>query len=444
MSKPTVFVTSLGCAKNLVDSEVMLGSLIAAHYPLATSPAEADVAVINTCAFIDTAKAEAIETILDISKEKRDGALKWLIVTGCLPQRYKRSLAELLPEVDAFIGTGEFHRIVDIIDTLPEASRPVFHLGNHRYLYDHTTPRVNISPPGSAYVKIGEGCSHGCSFCIIPKIRGPFRTRSPESVVQEVTNLAQQSVREINLVAQDSALYGKGLDRPVTLADLLRQLARIEGVQWIRPLYLNPQTISEELIHVMRDEEKVCTYIDMPIQHCDNEILRAMHRPYDRRYLYRLIEKLRRTIPGVTLRTTLLVGFPGETDAHFQELSSFVEEIEFERLGVFAYSQEEGTLAARLPRQVPQAVRDERRDQIMGIQARISQIKNKLLEDTIQKVIIECVDGNQSTGRIAAQAPEVDGTISVSAEFPLVAGNVYDCRIVGSGTYDLIGSVERQ
>jgi len=441
VTQQNVYIVSLGCAKNLVDSEVMLGTLIASGYQIVLSPAEAQIAIINTCAFIDEAKKESVDTIIEIGREKKSGSLKQLIVSGCLPQRYREVLAELLPEVDIFIGTEEFHRITEILELNKNRRQPAFYLGQRRYLYDHTTPRINTSGPGSAYVKISEGCSNRCSFCIIPRIRGPFRSRSAESVVQEVTNLSQQGVREINLISQDNTLYGIDRKDDANLADLLRQLVRISGIEWVRPLYLNPQTLSGELISFMGEETTQCRYIDMPVQHCSARILAAMHRPYNRDFLCRLIDTLRKNIPGVTLRTTLMVGFPGESDADFEDLCAFVVDMEFEHLGVFAYSPEEGTKAARLSRQIPEDVKKDRRDHILGLQAVVSERKNRALEGTLQKVLVEQVEGNHAVGRCVGQAPEVDGKTMITAPIPLVPGCFYDTLIAQSSTYDLIGTI---
>ncbi len=441
MPKPSVYLISLGCAKNLVDSEVMLGLLASAHYPLVSSPKQADLLIINTCSFIQEAREEAVETILEMAGEKKARPAKCLIVSGCLPQRYKHVLPELLPEVDAFVGTESFPRIVEIIENLDLGRGGRFYLDKTRYLYDHTIPRINTSSPGSAYIKIAEGCSHGCTFCTIPRIRGPFRSRQPESIVQEAHNLARQSVREINLVSQDSSLYGRGLDRSASLAELLRQLVCVEGIEWVRVLYLSPQNINDELLEVFRNEDKVCSYFDIPIQHCNKEILAAMNRPYDAHYLIDLINNIRNTVPDATIRTTLLVGFPGEASQQFFELETFVREMEFDRLGVFTYSQEEGTAAERLAHRIPEGVLQERRHRILSLQAEISQRKNRALEGAIRRVLVENVSNEGAVGRTAGQAPEVDGVTHVHSRTPVIEGHIYTIRITGSDVYDLTGEV---
>ena len=439
--KPPVHLISLGCAKNLVDSEVMLGLLAQAQYPLVMSPDDADIVIINTCSFIGDAQEEAIETILEMAEEKKSGSIERLIVTGCLPQRHKEDLSSLLPEVDAFVGTESFLRIVEVVENLTGCDAPPFYLDRSRYLYDHTTPRINTSPPGSAYIKIAEGCSHGCAFCTIPRIRGPFRSRQPDSIVREAINLADQSVREINLVSQDSSLYGNDLAPPTSLAELLGRLAHVDAIAWLRVLYLNPQNISDELLAVFREEKQVCSYFDMPIQHCNDEILKAMRRPYDSRYLAGLIKKIRANIPGATLRTTLLVGFPGETKRHFAELEAFVREMAFDRLGVFAYSPEEGTAAAGRTDRVPEAVMEERRHRILSLQAGISHQKNKALVGSVQDVLVEHVGDDGAVGRVVGQAPDVDGITNIISSIPVTEGSMCTIRITGSDVYDLIGEV---
>lgn len=439
---PSVYLVSLGCAKNLVDSEVMLGSLLKANYSTEHSPARAEIIIVNTCAFIQAAKEEALETIMGLAIQKKIGACKVLIVTGCLPQRYRRSLSELLPEVDIFIGTGEFYRIIEIIDAYREKKvTPRFYLQNPRYLYDHTTPRVNTSLPGTAFVKIAEGCSHRCSFCIIPKVRGPFRSRHPDSIIREVFNLSKQGIKELNLVAQDTTMYGKDLSPPAKLTGLLKQLATVDGIAWIRLLYANPQNLSNELLEAMRAEEKICKYLDLPLQHINAEILKAMNRNHGFQSIREFIEKIRTTIPGVTIRTTMMVGFPGETEAQFTELLDFVRQVRFDRLGVFTYSPEEGTSAARLLHQVPEKIKEERRKLIMKVQASISREKNQKLIGTMQNVLVEKHRKEGGVGRTAGQAPDVDGITRVTADAPLNLGRIYPVLITGAGVYDLKGTV---
>jgi ribosomal protein S12 methylthiotransferase len=442
MIKPPAYLVSLGCAKNLVDSEVMLGSLLNAGYSIASSPSEAETIIINTCSFIKEAEEEAFATIAELAHYKEAGACNLLVVTGCLPQRYGRSLSQKIPEADVFIGTNDFFRIVEILEHQDNKfSAPRFYLGKTLYLYDDGTPRVNTASPGHAYVKIAEGCSHGCSFCIIPKIRGPFRSRSPDSLVREVSNLATQGIKETNLIAQDTTLYGKDLSPPAHLPMLLQRLAQVEGIEWIRLLYANPHNVSETLIEVIQEEEALCPYLDIPLQHSNPEILKAMNRKGDPHIFAALVNRLRERIPGITIRTTLMVGFPGETDAQFQDLLDFVRQVEFDRLGVFAYSNEKGTAAERLPHQIPSRIKEERRNIIMAAQAEISREKNRKLVGTRQRLLLEQEDGSEGSGRIASQAPEVDGITRVIFDGDVELGRIYDVLITEAEVYDLSGII---
>jgi len=441
MLKPSTYLVSLGCAKNLVDSEVMLGHLLNAGYAIASSPSEAAIIIINTCSFIKEAETEAFATIAELARYKEAGVCDTLVITGCLPQRYGESLSQRIPQADVLIGTGDFPRIVEIVgrQTTNKNKSPRFYLERPLYLYDDATPRLNTALPGYAYVKIAEGCSHGCSFCIIPRIRGPFRSRNPDSVVKEVSNLAAQGIKEINLIAQDTTMYGKDLSPPAALPLLLQRLAKVEGIEWIRLLYANPQNVSESLVNVIREEKALCPYLDLPFQHSDPKILKAMKRQGDRHLFAALINRLRQRIPEITIRTTLLVGFPGETDAQFQDLLDFVRQVEFDRLGVFAYSNEKGTAAGRLPHQVPYKIREERRNIIMAAQAEISRKKNRKLVGTIQKVLLEQKERSGGSGRTASQAPEADGITRVIFDGDPALGKVYAVRITEAGVYDLKG-----
>lgn len=435
---PPVCLVSLGCAKNLVDSEVMLGLLLRAHFPVVASPAEAEVIVVNTCAFIREAKEEAIETILALAHQKREGRCRLLVVTGCLAQRYGESLPRLLPEVDVFVGTGEFPRIVDFISARRKKTLPArLYLGQPSYLYNHTTPRLNTSAPGSAYVKIAEGCSHRCSFCVIPQLRGAFRSRNPESIREEVVSLSASGVKEVNLIAQDITRYGKDLTPPATLSKLLRALGRVKDVSWIRLLYANPQNLSDALISVIAEEPRICKYLDLPLQHINPRILRAMKRKQSPERALRLVDELRTRIPNLTIRTTLMVGFPGETEGEFEELLRFVQAMEFDRVGVFAYSDEEGTVAAGLSGRVPEKVKTRRRALLMKAQAAISRKRNGRLVGTVEQCLIEHVEGAYAIGRTAGQAPEVDGKVRIALRQALEPGGIHPVRVTGAETYDL-------
>lgn len=435
---PTVYLMSLGCAKNLLDSEVMLGLLLQAHFPVVTSPEEAEVIVVNTCAFIKDATQEAIETIVELGLQKRQGRCRLLVVTGCLAQRYGESLPELLPEVDVFVGTGEFPRIVEILKAAKKKAQPPrLYIGRPSFLYDHATPRLNTSGPGSAYVKIAEGCSHRCSFCVIPRLRGEFRSRAPESLSREIRGLAALGVKEVNLIAQDTTRYGKDLSPPTGLPTLLRMLAGIEGIAWLRLLYANPENLTSEVISVIAEEPRICKYLDLPLQHVNPRILKAMKRRQAPERVVRLVAALRARIPNLTIRTTLMVGFPGETEQEFEELVHFIMAMEFDHLGVFAYSDEEGTSAASLGPKIPERLKKQRRALLMETQAAISREKNQRLLGRTEECLIEQVEGDGAFGRIGSQAPEVDGRVRIVSRQTLVPGKIYPVQITGAATYDL-------
>lgn len=381
-------IVSLGCARNLVDSEVMAGLLRQNNFDLVDEPAGADVVLVNTCGFIDAAKAESVDTILEIGRLKEEGKVKKLIVAGCLSQRYSDELAKELPEVDFFIGTGEVPRIAEILRRHEaDQSRRQF-VGLPSYLYDHVTPRLRTTPSYSAYLKVSEGCDHKCAFCIIPQLRGPHRSRTIDSVIKEAELLAQGGVKEINLIAQDLTAYGRDRKDGTTLYGLLRDLDQVRDIAWIRLLYAYPNYLDDALLKLIRDSAKICSYLDIPFQHVSRAILQRMRRGKNGSAVRESVQKLRAAIPGLTLRTTLIVGFPGETDANFQELLDFVEETRFERLGVFKYSDEEGTAAARLEIKLPAEEIERRWQEVMDLQAEISRNNNEHLIGTVQRVMI--------------------------------------------------------
>ena len=341
-------IISLGCARNLVDSEVMAGLLQKSDYQIVHQPSDADVVLVNTCGFIGPAKEESVETILEVSRLKEEGKVKKIVVAGCLSQRYPDELAGELPEVDLFIGTGEVPRIAEILrEHEVNASRRKY-IGIPSYLYDHTTPRSRSTPSYTTFLKVSEGCDHKCAFCIIPQLRGPHRSRPIESVVSEAIALGQSGVKEINLIAQDLTAYGRDRKDGTTLHALLREMAQVEGIHWIRLLYAYPNFLDHALLEVIRDSDKICKYVDIPFQHVSQSLLQRMRRGKSGSSVREAVEKLRAAIPGLTLRTSLIVGFPGETETDFAELLDFVEATQFERLGVFKYSAEEGTAAARM------------------------------------------------------------------------------------------------
>lgn len=439
-------IVSLGCARNLVDSEVMAGLLQQNHYDMVHEPEDADVVLVNTCGFIDAAKAESIDTIIEISRLKEEGKIKKLVVAGCLAQRYPQELGKELPEVDLFIGTGEVPKIVEILQRQEaDANRRQF-VGIPQYLYDHATPRVRVTPSYTAFLKVSEGCDHKCAFCIIPQLRGPHRSRSIDSVVNETALLSHGGVKEINLIAQDLTAYGRDRKDGTTLLGLLKKMIEVPEVVWIRLLYAYPNFLDEPLLKVIRESEKICKYIDIPFQHISRRLLQRMRRGKSGSAVRETVEKLRDAIPALTLRTSLIVGFPGETDEDFETLLDFVEETQFDRLGVFKYSVEEGTAAADMDGKVSEEEKERRWQEVMDLQATISQKKNKALIGTIDRVMIENIDldSGKLAGRTQAHAPEVDGVVFTDgseASSPPKPGDIVDVKITDALEYDLIGEI---
>lgn len=434
-----VFLISLGCAKNRVDSEHILGLLSSGGYRIVQRLEDADLAVINTCGFIQEAVEEAIGVILEISREKGKGCLKRLYVAGCLVQRYGYKLAGELPEVDGWLGTGEIGRIGEVI--AGEASS--FLIGPPGFLGDHQTPRLGAAPFYSAYVKIAEGCSHGCTYCTIPKIRGAFRSRPVESILREAEDLAGRGVVEINLVAQDTTMYGSDLGKGNRLEGLLSALLRIEEIAWIRILYSHPERISEGLLDLLAQSERICPYLDIPLQHVNPSVLKEMGRANIRETSWRLVERIRRRDRNIAIRTSLIVGFPGETDGSFQELSDFVERASIDHLGVFVFSPEEGTPAARLGRRVERRVAEERRNRLLKIQSRISKRKNRAFIGRTLPVLVEGVSEETDlllSGRTNTMAPEVDGQVYIRKGVGTV-GRIARVLIRKSHVYDLVGEI---
>ncbi len=440
---------SLGCPKNLVDSEVMAGLLQREGHVLTTDRSEAEIIVVNTCGFIRDSKQESIDTILEAAGLKRSGVLKRLIVTGCLAERYPEEIRSELPEVDVILGTNQVLEITRAASG--EAVSPPTTFGRSDadlYLYDDKTPRAVATPAYTAYVKIAEGCDHTCAFCIIPGIRGPFRSRTIPSLVQEARNLAASGIKEITLVSQDTTSYGMDLRIQDGLAQLLEALEGVGGIHWIRFLYVYPNMVSERLTGVVSASGKICKYIDMPLQHVSAHILRAMRRGGNRSSLSRIIDRIRCAIPGVTLRTTMIVGYPGETDRDFEELKTFCREMEFDRLGVFCYSDEEGTAAFHGRRKVPATVARSRQRELMQQQAGISRRKNRRL---VGKELTLLVEGpsDQSEhllqGRLESQAPEIDGVCLINdsdAGLPS-PGEFRTVRITRALEHDLLGTIIR-
>lgn len=437
---PKVHLVSLGCSRNRVDSEVMVGTLLKDGWASVDSADEADAVVVNTCGFIASAKEESVDTILAMAELKKNKPNLKLIVAGCLTQRYKSQLAKGLPEVDLFIGTDEFSRIGELLANRP-AQGSIF-AKRTNYLYNEDMPRVNTLAAHSAYVKVAEGCQHNCAFCIIPAIRGRLRSRPVHSVVKEVMNLVDSGVQEINLIAQDLAAYGRDL-KETDLLELLKALVKIEGLKWIRLLYVYPENISDEFLKFFASEEKIVKYLDIPVQHGSNSVLKRMNRDVTREEIISTVRKLRETVPSVAIRTSVMVGFPGETQDEFEDLKSLVQELEFEHLGCFTYSQEEGTVAGRMSGQVEESVKESRQEDIMSLQKEISRRK---LQKFVGKRIPVLVSGPSEEselvwqGRMSVQAPEVDGLVYLN-DGPVRAGQIQEVEITDSYDYDLVGRV---
>jgi ribosomal protein S12 methylthiotransferase len=436
-----IHIISLGCPKNLIDSEVMAAILERGGGRIVSSEEEADIVIINTCAFILPAKEESIEEIFRLTDLKERGGLEHLVVTGCLPQRYGTELEAEIPEVDLFLGTGEVPHIGDYLNKLEkreEVPSRTF-TGKPDFLMNASHSRLISTPSHTAYIKIAEGCSNCCSYCVIPKVRGRFRSREPDDILKEVEILAGGGVKEIILTAQETTAYGKDLRGNSSLGRLMTDIAEIEGIKWIRLLYTYPESISKEILETMSREEKICHYIDIPVQHIDNEILRMMRRRGDSAIITTVIEKAREIVPDVALRTSLIVGFPGETEEKFDRLLEFVRDTRFDHLGVFEYSREEGTEAAELPHQISKEEKEQRRRIIMEEQADISHTINLSLIGSLEEVILEEDSDHPEydyIGRLRRQSPDIDGITYIKAGGRKI-GDIILCRIDGADDYDL-------
>jgi ribosomal protein S12 methylthiotransferase len=441
---------SLGCPKNLVDSEVMMGQLKQNGYEITSDAGEADTLVVNTCGFIDAAKKESIDAILEAARLKSEGKCRRLVVAGCLVERYRDELRAEMPEVDAFIGTSQIGDITRVCDEkVNTRSLPILPVGNQTatYLYDESTPRVLATPGHYAYVKIAEGCDRPCAFCFIPQMRGHFRSRRFGSVVAEVQQLAARGVKEIILVAQDSSRYGEDLGQEDGLAHLLRELCRLDGVEWVRVMYTYPTHISDGFLDVLASEPKAVKYLDMPLQHASQNVLKLMKRGGNRASLERLIERVRERVPGIAVRTTFIAGFPGETEEDFDELLAFVRNVEFDRVGVFTYSDEEGTHAFALPGKVDVQTARRRRANLMKAQSRISLKKNRARVGTTARVLFEGTSAETELlwqGRTEAQAPDIDGSVLIN-DAPEGCrpepGDFVNVEITAAQQYDLVGRI---
>lgn len=439
-----ILFVSLGCDKNLVDTEKMLGILGSDGFQFTDSEEEADVIIINTCCFIGDAKEESVNTILEMAHYKEEGSCKALLVTGCLAQRYKDEILTEIPEVDGILGTSSYDQIGAMVKQILEEKKEHISCFQDINALPRTRSGRMVTTGGHyAFLKIAEGCDKRCTYCIIPSLRGSYRSVPMEDLLQEARELASQGVKELILVAQETTLYGVDLYGEKSLPRLLRELAKIPGIQWIRIQYCYPEEITDELIQVIREEEKVCHYLDIPIQHASDPVLKRMGRRTNQEELRRIIEKLRKEIPDIAIRTTLISGFPGETEEDHEELMAFVDEMEFERLGVFAYSLEEDTPAAQMPDQVPQEIKEERRDQIMELQQEIAFEKAESLVGKVLDVMIEgkVADEPAYVGRTYMDSPNVDGLIFVNADLQLMSGDFVRVKVTGAAEYDLIGEV---
>lgn len=449
MMKKVGFV-SLGCPKNLVDSEVMMGQLKNAGYEITNNAEEAETVVVNTCGFIESAKKESIDAILEATSLKEAGKTKRVVVAGCLVERYRDDLMKELPEVDAFIGTNELDRILDAADkTKNFRELPLLPIGNKTatYLYDFDTPRFRATESYTAFIKIAEGCDRPCAFCSIPSMRGSFRSRRFGSILKEAEELARQGVKEIVLIAQDSSRFGEDLGEAEALAKLIRALGEIEGLEWIRVMYAYPTHISDEFLAAINETPKACKYLDMPLQHASRNVLKLMKRGGTRESLEKLIRRVREKVPEITIRTTFITGFPGETEEDFEELMTFVRNCEFDNVGVFTYSDEEGTPAFDLPNKVDAKTAKRRRNTLMKEQAKISKRKNKAKIGKIFRVLFEGLSQESDLlfqGRLEGQAQEIDGYILINdipENFTPKAGEFYNVKITEAHEYDLIGEI---
>jgi ribosomal protein S12 methylthiotransferase len=435
-----VGLISLGCPKNLVDSEAMLGQLVDKGYSISADPSDADIIIVNTCGFIEPAKKESIETILRAAQLKEKDPDKKLIVAGCLVQRYGRDLKKDLPEVDHFVTLNDVERIVEACGTQFEErldQQPA------DYVYDGKVRRILTTPPSYAYLKIAEGCDHTCSFCAIPSMRGKYRSRTISSICEEARQVAAQSVKELILISQDSTIYGWDLGLKNGLAVLTEQLCKTEGIEWIRVMYCYPTSLQQSFLDVMAREPKLCSYIDMPLQHASAAMLTRMQRGGSPDHYRRMIDNIRKTVPDAGLRTTFIAGFPGETDEDFATLMEFAKEVEFDRLGVFLYSDEEGTDGFHQTPKVPHRTMVRRRRELMTLQAGISRNRNRMLVGRKMKALVDAVSGRTATARLYHQAPEIDGHVKVKTD-QAVPGEFLDVVITGAGQYDLTARLARE
>ena len=434
---------SLGCSKNLVDSEHLIGLMVARKgFEVTNNLDEAEVVLINTCGFIGDAKEESIQAILEVAEKKKMGNLKKIIVAGCLAQRYADELIAEIPEIDAVVGTGEIHKIEEIVDTILEDSK-IVKCDSFEFLADAGTERILTTNPHTAYLKIAEGCNRRCTYCIIPQLRGELRSRRIEDIVEEAKTLAANGVREINLLAQETTEYGIDLYKKKALPDLLKELVKVEGIEWIRCYYMFPNSLTDELIQVIKKEPKICKYFDVPIQHISGNILQNMARAKSGDHIKSILNKIRTEIPDATIRTTVIVGFPGETEGDFEELKEFIKEFKFDYVGVFKYSREEGTVAYDLENQVPEEIKEKRWAELINLQAEIAEVKNRAMIGRIVEVMIDGISSESEfmlEGRTRGQALDIDGKV-LTNDGTAKQGEIVKVKIEQNFEYDYIGAI---
>ena len=433
-----VGMVSLGCPKNTVDSERVLGDLVTSGYDLTPDEEDAEIIIVNTCGFIESAKKESIDAILEMAQKKIDGKCQKLIVTGCLAERHTQELLDEIPEIDHMLGVGQYPQLKNILEEGDFDSRN--HVATPAEYYESYTDRLLTTAFYTAYLKIAEGCSNRCAFCIIPKMRGPMRSRSPESILAEAENLAQRGVKEFNIISQDTTMYGFDLAMKDGLERLLKGMAKIDGVEWMRLLYCYPTFLNSDVIDYIASEEKVCRYIDVPLQHTHDEMLKSMKRQETEGGVRKMIDELRLKIPEIALRTTFITGFPGETDEHFKHMLRFICEMQFDHVGIFTYSDEEGTTAFDYPGRVPEEVKEERKNILMKFQKEIALRKNQEKVGQVESVLVEGFDAQENyimTGRLASQAPDIDGQV-ILEKCEAEPGEIIPVRITAAADYDLV------
>ena len=433
-----VGMVSLGCPKNTVDSERVLGDLVTSGYDLTPDEEDAEIIIVNTCGFIESAKKESIDAILEMAQKKIDGKCQKLIVTGCLAERHTQELLDEIPEIDHMLGVGQYPQLKNILEEGDFDSRN--HVATPAEYYESYTDRLLTTAFYTAYLKIAEGCSNRCAFCIIPKMRGPMRSRSPESILAEAENLAQRGVKEFNIISQDTTMYGFDLAMKDGLERLLKGMAKIDGVEWMRLLYCYPTFLNSDVIDYIASEEKVCRYVDVPLQHTHDEMLKSMKRQETEGGVRKMIDELRLKIPEIALRTTFITGFPGETDEHFKHMLRFICEMQFDHVGIFTYSDEEGTTAFDYPGRVPEEVKEERKNILMEFQKEIALRKNQEKVGQFESVLVEGFDAQENyimTGRLASQAPDIDGQV-ILEKCEAEPGEIIPVRITAAADYDLV------